>query len=301
MIPKRVLITGAAGFIGRALASRLQEAGAEVHGTSRSTRNENDLSIHWYKGSFEDFETARQIVNTVKPDIIYHLSGMVTGANGVDNVIPTYHSLVTSTVNLLTIASKVGCDRVVIVGSSNEPTDHNANSPYAAAKWASSMYSRLFQQLYNLPIVIAKTFVAYGPGQPSDKLIPYVMSQMMRGERPKLSSGAWKTDWIYIDDVVEGLIRCATTPGIEGCTIDIGTGEYASVRQIVEKVVRLLEPPSMPQFGALPDRHAEHTPVANTAYTWEKLKWRASVSLDEGLRKTVESATRKIPDHQQVA
>jgi len=59
----------------------------------------------------------------------------------------------------------------------------------------------------------------------------------MRGERPKLSSGAWKTDWIYIDDVVEGLIRCATTPAIEGCTIDIGTGQYASVRQIVEKIV----------------------------------------------------------------
>ncbi len=97
-----------------------------------------------------------------------------------------------------------------------------------------------------------------------------------------------ENDWIYIDDVVEGLIRCATTPGIEGCTIDIGTGQYASVRQIVEKVaVTLLEPPVLPQFGAVPDRHSEHTPVANTTYAWEKLQWRAEVSLDEGLRRTV--------------
>jgi len=87
--------------------------------------------------------------------------------------------------------------------------------------------------------------------------------------------------------VVEGLIRCATTPGIEGCTIDIGTGQYASVRQIVEKVVTLLEPPVLPLFGAVPDRHAEHTPVADTTYAWEKLQWRAEVSLDEGLRRTV--------------
>ena len=294
MLPKKVLTTGAAGFLGRALATRLLAAGAEVHGTSRSTRGSDDLPIHWHKGSFEDFDTAQQIIRQVEPDIIYHLSGMVTGNNGVDNVIPTFHSLVTSTVNLLTAATKVGCQRIIIVGSSNEPVDQSPNSPYAAAKWASTMYSRLFQQVYNLPIVIARTFVAYGPGQAPDKLIPYVMSQLMRGERPKLSSGSWKTDWIYIDDVVEGLIRCATTSGIEGCTIDIGSGQYASVRQIVDKVVTLLEPAVMPQFGALPDRHSEHTPVANKDYAWEKLQWRAEISLDEGLRRTVEHATREF-------
>jgi UDP-glucose 4-epimerase len=287
MLPNRVLTTGAAGFIGRALAKRLLRSGVEVHGTSRTLRGGNDLPITWHQGSFEDLDTAQHIVKQVKPDVIYHLAGMVTGANGIDNVIPTFHSLVTSTVNLLTVASKVGCGRIIIVGSSNEPVDQNPNSPYSAAKWASSMYGRLFQQLYNSPVVIARTFVAYGPGQPSDKLIPYVMSQLMRGEPPKLSSGAWKTDWIYIDDVVEGLIRCATTPGIEGCTIDIGTGQYASVRQIVEKVVTLLEPPVLPQFGAVPDRHSEHTPVADTTYAWEKLQWRAEVGLDEGLRRTV--------------
>jgi len=143
MLPKRVLTTGAAGFIGRALSVRLQQSGVEVHGTSRSDRSGSDLPIEWHRGSFEDFETAQEIVKTVKPDIIYHLSGMVTGANGVDHVIPTYHSLVTSTVNLLTVAAKVGCQRVIIVGSSNEPVDQSPNSPYAAAKWASSMYSRL--------------------------------------------------------------------------------------------------------------------------------------------------------------
>jgi nucleoside-diphosphate-sugar epimerase len=266
---------------------RLQRAGVEVHGTSRTLRDSSDMPITWHQGSFEDLDTAHRIIKQVKPDVIYHLAGMVTGANGVDNVIPTFHSLVTSTVNLLTAASTAGCQRIIIVGSSNEPTGQNPNSPYAAAKWASSMYGRLFQQLYNLPVVIARTFVAYGPGQPSDKLIPYVMSQLVRGESPKLSSGAWKTDWIYIDDVVEGLIHCATAPGVEGCTIDIGTGQYASVRQVVEKVVTLLEPVVSPQFGAVPDRHAEHTPVADVHHTWEKLRWRAEISLDEGLRRTV--------------
>jgi len=263
-----------------------------VHGTSRSEHADDNLPVTWHLGSFEDFNDANRIISSVKPDIIYHLSGMVTGSNRVDNVIPTFHSLVTSTVNLLSVAAAVGCcQRIIIVGSSNEPVNDSPNSPYAAAKWASSMYSRLFQTLYNLPIVIARTFVAYGPGQPSDKLIPYVMTQLMKGERPKLTNGTWKTDWIYIDDVIEALVRCAVVPGIEGCTIDIGTGQYSSVRDIVERIVALLEPATTPQFGALPDRQAEHTPVADIAYAREKLRWKAEVSLQEGLRRTFEHAT----------
>lgn len=283
----RILITGAGGFIGRKLASQLLLMGAEVYGTSRSDRSRDELPIAWRQTSFEDFDSVKRIISSIQPSIIFHLSGLVTGANGKENILPAYHSLVTSTVNVLSVAADIGCDRIIIPGSSNEPIGHDPNSPYSAAKWASSMYGRLYHKLYNLPVVVARTFVGYGPGQPSDKLIPYVISQLSKGVGPKLSSGLWKTDWIYIDDIIDGMIQCAVVPGIEGSTIDIGTGQLASVRQIVEQIVTLMEPSVLPQFGALPDRHAEHTPVADTQYTWEKLRWRAAVSLEEGLRRTV--------------
>lgn len=284
---KRILITGAGGFVGRKLASRLVKMGADVHGTSRTEKVNDPLPITWWAGSFDDVDVARTTLDNIRPDIIFHLSGMVTAANNLENILPAYHSLLTSSVNLLTLSSKMNCERVLIIGSSNEPVNHDPNSPYAAAKWASSMYGRLFHKLYNLPVVIARPFVGYGPGQPADKLIPYVIHQLINGKQPKLSSGSWKTDWIYIDDMVEGILRCTLVPGIEGCTIDIGTGKLASVREIVEKIVTLIEPSVTPIFGALPDRYSEHTPVANTDDAWEKLQWRSTVNLDEGLRRTV--------------
>lgn len=284
---KRILITGAGGFIGRKLTSELILQGAKVHGTSRIDRHDDPLPITWWKGSMEDIDTARAILDEVQPNIIFHLSGMVTAANNIENVLPAYHSLVTSTVNTLSLAAKAGCERIVILGSSNEPFGHNPGSPYAAAKWTASMYGRLFHNLYDIPVVLARPFVGYGPGQSSDKLIPFIISQLIKGERPKLSSGSWKTDWVYIDDLVDGILRCATVPGIEGCTIDIGTGQLTSVREIAEKIVVLLESSVKPDFGALPDRYSEHTPVANTMYTWNKIHWRATVKLDEGLRRTV--------------
>jgi nucleoside-diphosphate-sugar epimerase len=149
-----------------------------------------------------------------------------------------------------------------------------------------------FTGFYDTRVVIARPFVGYGPGQPSDKLIPYVVSHLLENKRPKLSSGAWKTDWIYIDDMVEGILRCVTAPGIEGCTIDIGTGMLASVRDIVNKLVALTKPSITPDFGALPDRFDEHTPVANVNDTWDKIQWKAAMNLDEGLEKTVMEFTR---------
>jgi UDP-glucose 4-epimerase len=284
---KKVLITGAGGFIGRKLASQLVQKGAEVHGTSRNERNGDPLPITWWQGSFEDIDRARAILNDVKPNIIFHLSGMATAINSVEYILPTYHSLVTSTVNTLSLAADMGCERILVVGSTNEPSGQDPNSPYSAAKWASSMYAGLFHRLYKMPIVIARASVGYGPGQAPTKLIPYVISQVINGESPKLSSGSWKTDWIYIDDMIEGIMRCATERGIEGLTLDIGTGQVTSVREIVEKIIALLEPSIKPEFGAVPDRFTEHTPVANTEYTWDKIRWRASVNIDHGLRRTV--------------
>ncbi|HEX8279288.1 MAG TPA: NAD(P)-dependent oxidoreductase [Segetibacter sp.] len=287
---KRILITGASGFIGSRLTTSLCEAGAEVHGTSRIPRAGKYKNMTWWQGALEDLDVAERLLKTVKPHIIFHMAGEVTAANELKYVLPTYHSLLTSTINLLTIATDIGCERIVLTGSSTEPLDDYMipNSPYAATKWATNGYGKMFYNLYKSPVVIARPFMGYGPGQPEYKLIPYIILSLLKKEQPKLSNGLWITDWVYIEDTVKGILACATTPGIEGETLDLGSGTLTSVREIVEKIIDIIEPEVRPQFGTIPDRHHEHTRTANTLHTSSKLKWKADTSIDQGLRATVE-------------
>jgi nucleoside-diphosphate-sugar epimerase len=207
-------------------------------------------------------------------------------------VVPTFHSLLASTINLLVAATEAGCQRIVLTGSLTEPLSGDRpaipQAPYAAAKWASSGYGRMFHSLYDTPVVIVRPFMVYGPGQAVTKLIPSVTLALLRGERPKLSSGKRGADWVYISDVVEGFVTAATTPGIEGETIDLGSGTLVPMRSVVDRVATLVGGDLQPEFGALPDRPGENALAANTSVAKELLGWRARTSLDHGLRQTVD-------------
>jgi nucleoside-diphosphate-sugar epimerase len=143
--------------------------------------------------------------------------------------------------------------------------------------------------LYGLDTVITRAFWVYGPAQKPDKVVPYVIASLLRGETPKLSSGRVEGDWIYVDDVIEGFVLAGSVPGIGGAEIDLGSGELVSLRTVVEKIATLIGAAIPPVFGALPDRQLLRPRKARVADASRLLGgWRAQVGLDEGLRRTVE-------------
>lgn len=287
----RALVTGASGFLGSRLCARLLEGGAEIVATSRTSRVSRHPAMRWVSCDLSEADVAQRIIRDERPDVIFHLSGEVTAAPKIELVLPTFHSLLGSTVNVLSAATEYGCRRVVLTGSLTEP--HVAGSavtpcsPYAAAKWASTAYARMFHQLYGTPAVIVRPFMTYGPEQNRQKIVPHVILSLLRDEAPKLASGRWQADWIYVDDVIDGFLRAATLPGVEGNTFDLGSGELTSTRSVVENIVELIEPRVGPLFGALPDRPAEEVHCANLNSVREKLGWSPRTSLKEGLAATV--------------
>ena len=290
---KRILVSGANGFIGSHLSKSLYQIGAEVHGIFRTGHAVKDSNLTWLQGDVSDETFIRDVLSSVKPHIIFHLASHVSGSRGLDTVLPTFRSNLASTVNLLTHATAMGCERIILIGSMEEPDQQNLIpvpcSPYAAAKWASSTYARMFYALYKTPVVMARLFMVYGPGQQDlKKLIPYVTLSLLNNRPPELSSGNRPVDWIYVTDVVDGLMAAAEAPDIEGEIIDLGSGSLVTIKTVVDLLVKTAGTEINPLFGALNDRPFEQIRVANITDTRTKIGWEPSTSLEEGLSFTVD-------------
>lgn len=284
LIDRRVLITGATGFLGRRLAERLKQGGVEVHGVSRTARTGD--GIHWWRSDLASPDAARDLLAAAQPDVVFHLAGDVRAVTDPEAILPTFHSLAVSTVHLLVAAQGRGDTRVVLAGSLTEPAgDAVASSPYAAAKLTGTVYGRLFHTLYGTPVTIARLAYVYGPDQPAHRLIPSVIRALRAGDPPRVSAGRLRADWIHADDVVDGLVAAAAEPRAIGTTVDLGTGNLTSVRDVVHKLVRLADGPR-PVFGARQDRPREAFRAARVDRTAERIGWRAAIPLDDGLRRT---------------
>jgi nucleoside-diphosphate-sugar epimerase len=289
---QKVFITGASGFLGRHLCRRLYTSGAEVHAIARRIPDDCDTDLHWWKGDVGDLNTVQSLIEAIRADVIFHLTSHGIGAPDLKFVLPTLYSDLLATVNVLTVAAQQGCSRMIVTASLEEPQPDSSEitppSPYAAAKWASSAYARMFHRLYHTPVVIVRPFMTYGPGQRVHKIIPYVTLELLQGRTPKLSSGRREIDWIYVDDVIDGLLAAAQKRDVEGDTIDLGSGTLVPVQEVVMRLTALVDSRLEPYFGAFADRPFEQVRVADTDYAYAKLGWRSVTPLAQGLARTVD-------------
>jgi UDP-glucose 4-epimerase len=285
---ERVLVTGASGFIGGHVVDRLVSAGAEVHAVSR--QEQPSRGIVWWRGDLSEEGAADRILEDCRPSLVYHLAGAVTGSRHLSAVGPSLRDTLGSTVHVLTAAARSGTGRVVLAGSLEEPgpDDPFPVSPYAAAKAAAASYAGYFRAVHGLPVVVLRVFMVYGPGQQDrTKLVPSVIDALLRGDRPAVSSGVRPVDWVHVGDVADAFLAAGAAPEAPEEPIDVGTGRMATVREVVEELVRLVDPALEVRFGAIPDRPFERVLAADARRTEEVLGWRAAIPVEDGLRDTV--------------
>jgi UDP-glucose 4-epimerase len=289
----RLLVTGGSGFIGSRICARAAARGAIVHSVARRPQIGTAKGVRPERADLSDVGVTQALVRRVRPDVVLHLGSKVAGARDREHVLPMLRANLVAAVNVMLAAADVGCCRVVLAGSMEEPDrgDPEAlvQSPYAAAKAATREYSRLFHDVYELPVVHLRVFMVYGPGQRDlQKLVPYVTLSLLRGQIPKLTSGARKVDWVYVDDVADAFLAAAVAPGVDGSSLDIGSGELVAGRELVGRLCELIDSRIEPDFGALPDRQLERERVADPKPADAALGWRASTPLDAGLVRTVD-------------
>ena len=284
----RILVAGATGFLGRHLIRRLMQAGAEVLAVSRGCQSGSTGQLRWRQADMRDLGAVRAVFDEINPEVVYHVCGHPDANRDWRLVLPTLENDILTTVNLLLAAVEKPVRRFIATASLEEPVPGEPpTSPYSAAKMSSVAYTRMFHLLYQVPVVILRPFMTYGPEQPERKIVPYVIRSLLKGETPQLSSGNRAVDWIYIDDVIDGFLSAASAVGIEGGTFDLGTGEMVPIRDVVNRLTCLMDSDIRPGFGALPDRPFERVRVADTRTAKLRLEWQAKVSLNDGLRLTI--------------
>jgi UDP-glucose 4-epimerase len=287
----RVLVTGATGLIGTHVLRAIDRE-ADLVALSRYPRWE-ESGPHWLVCDLSEPGAVADIVDSVRPDVVIHLAGAVRGDRSLEAVAPTLQANLVATVELLEAATRVGCRRIVLSGSLlEEPVAGGPQavppSPYGASRWAASAYGRMFHALFDSPVVVLRPSYAYGPGQEPTKLIPHVISSLLDGGSPQLSSGERRLDCVYAEDVARAYVRAAVAAGVEGRTIDIGRGVLTSVHEIVQLIIECVGPtPGRPVFGTLPARPREQQVTVDIEETARVLGWRATTPLADGLRATV--------------
>lgn len=295
-----VLVTGAMGFLGSHVVERLAQLNARTFGLTRQPST-GGSKIQWVNGDLSDSASTRALLKEVRPDIVFHLAGRTVASPDRELVLPSFRDNLASTVILLNQLVDLGCRRIVTTGSLEEPelaqSDGVPTSPYGASKWAAVVYARMFHALYRLPVVIVRPYMTYGPRQHPSKFIPFVTLSLLRKQSPAINQPDRDVDWIYVEDVRDGILAAGLAPGIEGCSIDLGSGLLIPIREVAEELERLVDNDVTVDFSSSTKPERVQARRADTTRARDLLDWSAKTSLRKGLEETVAWYRGKLPDY----
>jgi dTDP-glucose 4,6-dehydratase len=310
MSSKKVLITGAGGFIGSHLAERLTELGYSVRAFVRYNSNNNwgwleqssclkDMEI--YSGDIRDYDSVRKAMKGCHE--VYHLAALIGIPYSYDSPLAYIKTNIEGTYNILENARLGNFENVIITSTSETygtaqfvpiSEDHPlvGQSPYSASKIAADQLSLSYWLSFQLPVKIVRPFNTYGPRQSSRAIIPTVISQILSGKNKLILGNLSPTrDLTFVKDTVEGFIEIAKTNSLTGAVTNIGSSFEISVKDLAIKIARLLNI-EIDFQTASERRRPENSEVEHLFCDNNKIitntKWRPQYSLEQGLQQTID-------------
>jgi nucleoside-diphosphate-sugar epimerase len=297
---KRVLVTGATGFVGQHILAQGLALGVELHALSRAEQHSDD--VRWWQGDLLDADAIKRTLSQVRPDGIVHLaaSGVAYGATCNREV--TRVNLEGFAVLLDAVRDTGICPHVASAGSGFEYAPQNRplreddpiapSSVYGVSKAAATQLARLYATSF--PITVLRLFSLYGPGEQEPRVAPYVIAQTRRGLPVELTPGEQVRDYTYVKDAAEGFWHAlASTPTAPAYRVwNLASGVSVTLRSFLEILGQLLHERGLNpdlRFGARPYRPDElMTYAADIGELRTRLAWAPSTSLAAGLSEMVE-------------
>jgi len=308
---RRVLLTGASGFIGGHLVEHLVRAGATVQAFIRySTIGPDDRlaflpadvreAVEPLVGDVTDAETIRKSADRV--DTIFHLAALIAIPYSYRAPESYIRVNVNGTLNVLSAAREHGVRRIVHLSTSETygtaqyvPMDELhpivTQSPYAASKAAADLLAQSFFHSFAVPVVTARPFNTFGPRQSRRAVIPTIVAQALAGDEVALGSSKPTRDFNYVSDTVAGLVQLGQSDGVVGETINIGSGREVSIGDVVAIVGSILGKQlkiKVQNERLRPEASEVKRLLCSNEKARARLGWEPQVTLEQGLARTIE-------------
>jgi dTDP-glucose 4,6-dehydratase len=308
---KKVMVTGAGGFIGSHLVEVLIATGATVTAVVRYNSGSLIGNLRFIdpavlkearivSGNIEDSDFMYGVIKG--QDIVLHLGALIAIPYSYDAPRSYVRANVEGTLNVLEAARHFDVQRVVHTSTSEVygtairiPIDENhplqGQSPYSASKIAADKLAESYYRSFNTPVVTLRPFNTFGPRQSARAFIPTIISQALVRSEIRLGSLTPERDMTFVSDTVDGFIAAALTPGIEGMTINLGTGETHSVGWFAKRLLSLIggdKRIAQEENRMRPELSEVMKLVSDNSLARKAMAWSPKVSLDEGLLRTIE-------------
>jgi NAD dependent epimerase/dehydratase len=314
---KKILVTGADGFIGSHLVEKLLEQNYDVKafvlynafnnwGWIDSYPKEIIDSIEVFCGDIRDENSVRKACKGV--DTIFHLAALI-------GIPYSYHAPssyidtnIKGTLNLLQASLDYNIEKIIVTSTSevygtalyvpiDEKHPRQGQSPYSASKIGADSLAESFYRSFNLPVTIARPFNTYGPRQSARAVIPTIISQLLNGVTDlELGSLLPTRDLVFVKDTVNGFIEIAKSDKLNGNDVNIATGTEISIGNLANKLIQLINPSA--KIKTMEERlRPVNSEVERLLGSKEKItlntKWKQQFILDEGLKLTIDWFSNK--------
>jgi NAD dependent epimerase/dehydratase len=307
---KRVLVTGAGGFIGSSVVEALVTRGARVTAFIRYKGSGDEGALAFLPPTIRDTVTvvagdvadpATAAALVMGHGVVFHLAALVGIPYSYIHPLEVVQTNTVGTAYLLEACRQQGIERLVCFSTSEvygtaryAPIDEEhplqAQSPYAASKIGSDQLALSYFRSFGLPVAIARPFNTYGPRQSSRAVIPTIITQALRGGPVRLGSVTPTRDLCYVGDTAEGVIRIAESEITLGEVINLGTGSEISIGALASRIFALLgrEPNIITDEQRVrPEKSEVMRLIADRSKAKRLVGWEPRVSLDEGLERTI--------------
>ncbi len=308
---KKVLVTGADGFIGSHLVETLLEESCKIRafvyynsfnswGWLDTLSKDKLEKLEIFSGDIRDPNGVRKAIDGI--EIIFHLAALIGipfSYHSPDSYVDTN---IKGTLNILQAARDRGCEKILVTSTSEVygtaqyvPIDEKhplqGQSPYSATKIGAEKISESFYRSFNLPVAIVRPFNTYGPRQSARAVIPTIIIQLLNGKKDiKLGNIRTKRDFNYINDTIAAFIEIAKSDNTIGEEINIATQQEISIGELADELIKQINPKATivtEESRVRPEKSEVGRLLGSNEKIMSLTNWEPAYTLKSGLKETI--------------